>query len=191
MTTNTDQTNLHVDPTQGTPAGENIDWEKRYKDLQSFHDKSKDGMVSKEEFTSLQTELQSLQGTAHVNTQKEILGSLHPDYGSVIQSEQFGSWIQSQPTAMQDAIYHEAKLDGALAGSTLTLFKTQMGAQQAQAVPDTSAEAAMAVSGGHRETPQVNTKPVFTYAQIDNMTPDEYTANRDLIKDALQDGRVQ
>lgn len=185
MTTNTDQTNTQADPKQDTP----IDWEKRYKDLQSFHDKSKADMVSKEDFDALQTQLKSLEGTTHINTQKEILGSMHPDFGMVIQSEQFGEWIQSQPTAMQEAIYDNDKLDGSLAGSALTLFKTQYTPQQA--VPDTSAEAAMAVGGGHRETPEVNTKRSYTYDQIKHMTPDEYAANRDDIQKALKEGRVQ
>lgn len=186
MTTETTPTENTMDPSTGTQ--EHIDWEKRYKDLQSYHDKSKQSMVSQEEFQAIQGELKSLQGHSHITTQKEILGSLHPDFGSVVQSDQFGEWIQSQPTAMQEAIYNEDKLDGSLAGSALTLFKTQMGAP---AVPDTTNAAAMAVSGGHRETPEVSPKPTYTYAQIDAMSPDEYKTNRDAIQEAHREGRIR
>lgn len=190
MTTETSQTTT-ADPSQGTPTQAEIDWEKRYKDLQSYHDKTKAEMVSKDDFTALQTELQQLQGQSHVATQKEILGSQHPDYGSVIQSPQFGEWIQSQPVAMQEAIFDANKLDGSLAGSAISLFKSQVGQAQAPSAPDTTQQAAMAVNGGHRETPQVETKRRYTYAEIQNMTPSEYESLRDDIQAAHREGRIQ
>lgn len=190
MTTETNPNNAQLDPTQGTQS-EPIDWEKRYKDLQSYHDKSKSDMVSKDDFAKVQSELQSLQGQSHINMQKEILGSMHPDFGAVMGSEEFGTWMESQPVAMQNAIYDEQKLDGALAGSALSLFKSQMGGAQAQATPDTTSEAAMAVSGGHRETPELNTKRQYTYAEIGAMHPNEYAQHREDILAAQKEGRIR
>lgn len=190
MTTETSQT-PNTDPTQGTQTQEQIDWEKRYKDLQSYHDKTKQDMVNKEDFDALQQQLKGLESQTHIATQKEILGSQHPDFGAVVQSEQFGEWIQSQPVAMQEALYDQSKLDGSLAASALTLFKSQTGAQSAPSVPDTTQQAAMAVNGGHRETPQVDTKRNYTYTEIQNMSPDEYEKLRDDIRAAHLEGRIK
>lgn len=184
MTTNTDQTPA-MDPSQDTQGEPTIDWEKRYKDLQSHHDKTKG--VDPTEFERVQSELASLQSGNRINEQRGLLGQAHPDFEGVLQSEQFGSWIEGQPTAFQEAIYDAEKLDGTMASKAIDLFKMEF----SQQAPDTTAEAAMAVSGGHRETPEVTTKKQWTYAEIDVMTPDEYKANRDEIRQAISEGRIQ
>lgn len=184
MTTETSQP-ATTDPLLDTPSDTPIDWEKRYKDLQSFHDKTKG--VDPTAFESVQSELASLKAGNYINEQRGLLSQAHPDFEGVIQSEQFGTWIEGQPTAFQESIYDAEKLDGQMASKAIDLFKMEF----SQQAPDTSAEAAMAVSGGHRETPEVSNKKQWTYAEIDLMTADEYAAHRDEIRTAISEGRIQ
>lgn len=187
-----------------------VDWEKRYKDLQSHHDKTTNELRAKlkehgvepeetDQVAELQKQLAELQAKEearetddYVAQAQEAVGAVHPDFVNVINSPEFAQWIQTQPQVYQDAIYAD-RPDAPLAIDALTLFKVQSGEPQRQAEAAQRAQleqAAMDVRGGHREAPQASAEKQWTWAEIQSLSPHEYDKLETEIDKAIRDGRV-
>lgn len=190
-----------------------IDWEKRYKDLQSHSDKTKgelQGRIAElegnavpsteEEVAELKAQLEELQGK-EANRETETLvaeaqqqvGNAHPDFVGIIQSKEFAEWIKTQPQVFQDAIYAE-RPDAPMAINALTLYKTSGDFQQRQAAEQqqlNADQAAMAVNSGHREQPQANTQKQWTWAEINALSPSQYDKFEAEIDAAMSEGRIR
>lgn len=198
-----------VEP-QEPPKEPEVDWQKRYKDLQSYHDKSTNELKDKlreagvepeetDKVAELEKQLADLQERESqretldlVTSAQEAVANAHPDYVAVISSPEFPEWIKEQPEVYQHAIYDD-RPDARLSIDALTLFKTQSGFAQRQRQQEqrqVQDQAAMSVSGGHREVPQTDTKKVWTWAEIQSLTPSQYDKLEAEIDAAMQEGRV-
>lgn len=204
------------DGTRGTPSeapeqskAEEVDWEKRYKDLQSYHDKEKAELLGKlkeagvepdetDRVAELEAQLAELQAKENVretesavaDAQKAV-SSAHPDFVAVISSPDFAEWIKGQPDVYQHAIYDD-RPNASLAIDALTLFKVQTGnAQASQRAKQMQDQAALSVSGGHREIPQTKQEKVWTWAEINHMSPSEYSAHEKEIDAAFSKGLIR
>lgn len=197
------------DPSQGTPApagqqaaAQPIDWEKRYKDLQSHHDKTISELKSQLPAQDFETENEKLQRQVaelhqdlaqrniadKVREAQQQVGAAHPDFVGIIQSEQFATWIESQPDIFKNSIYGEIP-DATLAIKVLTLFKAEATPAQPQVEPD---PAAMAVGRGQTGVPQEATGPkIWSMAEINRMNPSQYAQHADEIDKAFAEGRVR
>ncbi|AHK11951.1 hypothetical protein CHOED_091 [Vibrio phage CHOED] len=185
--------------------------QKRYRDLQSHHDKTKNELEGKlreagiepeeaDKVAELQAQLAELQAKeaerevqSVVAQAQEIVAGSHPDFVSVINSQGFAEWIKGQPQVYQDAIYAD-RPDAALAVDVLTLFKVQSGygeRQHQEAQRQVMDQAAMAVNGGHREAPQSDNAKVWTWSEIQKLSPHEYAKLEGEIDKALAEGRVR
>lgn len=186
------------------------DWEKRYKDLQSYHDKQTNELrdqlkaagvepTETDKVSELEKQLAELQADKELrDTQdlvaqaQEAVSKAHPDFVSVINSQEFAEWIKTQPQVYQDAVYAD-RPDAAMASDALTLFKVQSGFNDRQAATnqrEAEQQAAMSVNGGHREAPNAQTEKQWTWNEIQNLSPSEYAKFEDEIDKALQEGRV-
>lgn len=196
-----------------TPEAEPVvDWEKRYKDHQSYADKKTADLEAElktlrgetpsteEEVQTLRKQIEDLQGKdtlreteTHVNDAQTQVGNAHPDFVGIIQSHEFAEWIKTQPQVFQDAIYAD-RPDAVMAINALTLYKTGTGfqskAEQTQQL-QTMQDAAMSVQAGHREAPQSSTEKIWTYAEIDALSPSQYDKLEATIDVAISEGRVQ
>lgn len=194
------------------PAEPEIDWQKRYKDLQSHSDKTNAELrqqlkeatgaepTTEEEVAALRKELETLQGKDEareteslVADAQTLVGQSHPDFVGIIQSQEFAEWIKGQPQVFQDAIYAE-RPDATMAINALTLYKTSGGynarqeAAQQQQILD---QAAMAVNNGHHEQPQADARKTWTWAEIDSLSQSKYNQYEAEIDQAIADGRVR
>lgn len=188
-----------------------VDWEKRYKDLQSHHDKTtnelrgklKEAGVEPEEadkVAEMEKQLAELQADKELRETEDLVaqaqatvGAAHPDFVSVINSPEFAQWIQGQPDVYRDAIYAD-RPDAQMSIDALTLFKVQSGFNDRKATEAQRAqldEAAMDVRGGHREAPQTSNEKVWTWGEIQSLSPHEYDKLEAEIDAAIRDGRVR
>lgn len=208
-----EQTQATSDEAQQASQEAAVDWEKRYKDLQSHHDKTTNELnqrlkelgagaepTTEDEVKQLREQLEALQGKeqareleAAVAQAQAAVGQAHPDFVNVINSQEFAEWIKAQPQVYQDAIYAE-RPDASLAIDALTLFKVQSGSMQRSAAQEQQQQmeqAAMAVNGGHREAPQASNEKVWTWAEIQSLSAHDYDKLEAEIDKAIRDGRVR
>lgn len=188
-----------------------VDWEKRYHDLQSFSDKRTNelreqlkaaGVAEEEpdkvaELEAQLAELQAKEATRETDSivaqAQNAVGAVHPDYVDVINSPEFSEWIKSQPDVYQHAIYDD-RPDAQMSINALTLFKVQSGAMtrnSQQRTKEMQDQAAMSVSGGHREAPDVQAKKIWTWAEVQKMNPAEYARNEKAIDEAIMENRIR
>lgn len=203
------------DGTRGTPEAtpeqtqETVDWEKRYKDLQSYHDKEKTDLLDKlkaagvepdetdrvaeleEQLSQLQAKETQRETTDAVAQAQKAVSTAHPDFVGVISSPEFSEWIKSQPEVYQHAIYDD-RPDANLAINALTLFKVQSGSMnQASQAKQAQDQAALAVSRGHREVPQTTQEKVWSWNEINKLSPSEYAKYEKAIDAAYQKGLIR
>lgn len=157
-----------------------VDWEKRYKDLQSHADKQKaatekrlqtleeqlrgagmEPTSGKDAMTEVQEELEALKQFKHtVEVQEAVhkaqmaVSATHPDFEEIITDPIFEEWVKEQPEVFKKAIYDDVP-DAGLAIKALTLFKAETGLMGASQVSkDHSKEqkelAAQVINDGRR-----------------------------------------
>lgn len=196
---------------QDTPQASDVDWEKRYKDLQSHHDRTTQELKGQlkelggepdeaDRVAELERQLADLAADKEARETDDIVaqaqatvGSVHPDFVSVINTKEFSEWIQGQPKVYQDAIYAD-RPDAQLSVDALTLFKVQSGYLDAQTQAARQAQteqAAMNINGGHREAPASQTEKTWSWAEIQALSPYEYDKLEAEIDAAIQSGRVR
>lgn len=209
-------TDLHPEdtptPEPETPTAEEVDWEKRYKDLQSYHDKTTGELkgqlkeltggepTTEEEVAELKAQLETLKGIEQgreteslVAEAQQRVGQAHPDFVGIIQSTEFAEWIKEQPQVFQDAIYAD-RPDAQMAINALTLYKTSGGYNQRQEATQQQQmldQAAMSVNSGHREQPQSEVQKTWTWAEINSLSPSQYDKLEAEIDTAIAEGRVR
>lgn len=192
------------------PQEHEVDWQKRYKDAQSHFTKQTNEL--KEKLKAAGVEPEETDKVAELEQQLAILqakdadretidlvaqaqaavSAVHPDFVQVIDSPDFAAWIKEQPEVYQKAIYDD-RPDAAMASNALTLFKVQSGFNERQAQMNQQQlqdQAAMSVSGGHREAPQSQQEKVWTWNEIQSLSPYEYDKLESTIDKAIQEGRV-
>ena len=203
--------------TKSAPAGttetQPVDWEKRYKDLQSHSDKERarlakqlegagltpEGVDEAEELRKTIAELQEFQKATQVreSVQKaqQAVAQAHPDFEEVITDALFEEWIKQQPEVFQHSIYDEVP-DAVMASKVLTLFKSETGLMGSSMAPaDThrqeQAEAAQAVGGTHREAPVTQDKKIWSMKEIQSMSASQYDKFEKEIDLAYAEGRIR
>lgn len=196
-----------------------VDWEKRYKDLQSHADKQRAEaekqlkalqsqmesagiqMEAPDEMAQLRDQIKQLEDFKHtaevqaaVRKAQEAVAQAHPDFEEIITDPLFEEWIATQPEVFKDSIYNEIP-DAALATKALTLFKAETGlVGESVAKSNLRKEqelAAQGVKAGGREAPQSKQEKVWTYEEIQRMKPHEYAAHAAEIDKAYAEGRIR
>lgn len=188
-----------------------VDWEKRYKDLQSHSTKKENELKAKleeagvvpeetDKVAEMEQQLAELRAKDelretenHVAQAQATVGAAHPDFVQVINSPEFASWIEGQPQVYRDAIYAD-RPDASMSIDALTLFKVQSGFmanKAAEAQAQMQDQAALSVGGGHREAPQSRQEKMWTWNEIQSLSPREYDKLESEIDKAIRDGRVQ
>lgn len=196
-----------------------VDWEKRYKDLQSHADKQRAEaekqlkalqsqmesagiqMEAPDEMAQLRDQIKQLEEFKHsaevqsaVRKAQEAVAAVHPDFEEIITDKIFEEWIETQPEVFKKAIYDEVP-DATLATKALTLFKAETGLVGESVAKSTLRQeqelAAQGVKVGGREAPQPHQEKVWTYAEIQRMTPHEYAAHAAEIDKAYAEGRIR
>lgn len=181
-----------------------VNWEQRYRDLQSHSSKQVAELKSKLPAQDFETENEKLQRQVaelhldlaarnvadDVRDAQAAVGQAHPDFVAVVGSVAFAEWIKVQPEVFYKAIYDDVP-NAELAIRALSLFKleTQQHQPRQQQQPD---PASMQQRQGMRDAPQeLNGPKVWTMSEIKSLNPTQYAQHEAEIDKAFAEGRIR
>lgn len=153
-------------------------------------------MQSEQKMQDLQEELKTVRETLQLEEARRAymeLKNLVPDYEQIRQDEDFHMWAEQQPQQIQDWVYNN-RTDATLAAQAINLYKASKGVGQQPPIENTqedvrgSADLSVSVRSNVEE-PSSNEK-VWTHAEIDAMSLDQYEQHRDEIDRAFAEGRI-
>ena len=122
---------------------------------------------------------------AREKAEVELL-KLHPDFGTIRDSDDFHEWAEEQPKWVQDALY-ENNNDARSAARAIDLYKADKGIGKKKS--SSPRDAAKSVdSRGSRSRPDESTKGVFTESQVAKMSAREYEQLSDEIMESIRTG---
>jgi len=134
--------------------------------------------------------------TAALRREKAELELLkyHPDVAELRGDEKFHNWAKEQPKMIQDWLYANPD-NPILAAKAISLYKAETGVKEPEPKREdkTSMQrhAAEAVTGTHRSNPpQPPQKKVWSIAEIEKMSIQEYEKHEKEIDEAAKEGRI-
>lgn len=145
---------------------------------------------AKQQTTSLEERMKKIdemeRNAAREKAEAELM-RLHPDFDSIKEDDDFHSWVEEQPTWVQQALY-ENDSDARAAARAIDLYKADRGIKAKKAVSDK--EIAKSVSPKSRSTPNGDgTEGMIYESQIEKMSASEYERNMEAIHAAMKAGK--
>jgi hypothetical protein len=145
---------------------------------------------AKEQAQSLEErvrEIDEMKASASREKAEAELMRLHPDFGSIRDSDDFHEWAEEQPKWVQDALY-ENDADARSAARAIDLYKADKGITTKKSV--SSKDAARSVgTRNERSKPQSDAMGnVIKESEVQKMSPQEYERNADNIMEAIRTG---
>tara|TARA_R100000808_G_C2145505_1_gene153346 strand:- start:359 stop:1252 length:894 start_codon:yes stop_codon:yes gene_type:complete len=133
-------------------------------------------------------EINKLQSSAKREKAEAELLSLHPDFETIRDTDEFHKWADEQPKWVQDALY-ENETDARSAARAIDLYKADHGIQ-APTKTKRKASAAQAVeTKSPRSLPDMDTdNRKWKESIVDKMTPQQYEKNAEAILEAIRSG---
>lgn len=120
----------------------------------------------------------------------------HGDYKEVVKNPEFSKWLEVQDSTIQSWVKDNHNNANAFIRA-LDLFKLDAGItkqtpkrKSAETSLDTSAAQDVSVSGGSVQVGETN-KRIWSRAEIDRMTPENFEKNEEEIMAAMMEGRVR
>jgi hypothetical protein len=146
---------------------------------------------AKEQADSLEERMKAideLQLSAKKEKAEAELMSLHPDFDSIRDSDDFHEWAEDQPKWVQDALY-ENDNDARSAARAIDLYKADRGITIKKS--SSSKDAAKSVdTRNSRSKPQEDEASTYLReSQVQKMSPQEYEAKSDEIMEAIRTGK--
>lgn len=142
----------------------------------------------------LKTRLDATDQKVDTRSERELISDhlttirkAHPDMDKIRDSDDFKGWKERQPPVVQDAISKGTALDVIWA---LDLYKEQVGLKKRKGKLGAAVTAAEPDVRTQRQPP-AGSKRIFTQAEIDAMSPEEFEKNEAEIDKALAEGRVK
>ena len=123
---------------------------------------------------------------AREKAEVELL-KLHPDFGTIRDSDDFHEWAEEQPKWVQDALY-ENDADARSAARAIDLYKADRNITTKKSA--SSKDAARSVgTRNERSKPQSDAMGnVIKESEVQKMSPQEYERNADNIMEAIRTG---
>ena len=138
-------------------------------------------------------EINKLQTSAKREKAEAELLSLHPDFQTIRETEEFHTWAEAQPKWIQDALY-ENETDAHSAARAIDLYKVDHGLEQVsksnKKKRDTSKDAARAIdTKTSKAAPELNKNSgKWKESTVDKMSSEQYEKNADSIMEAIRAG---
>ena len=112
--------------------------------------------------------------------------SLHPDFGTIRESDDFHTWAEEQPKWVQDALY-ENQHDAKSAARAIDLYKADKNITKTKP----SKDAAKAVNArGERTEPQKDeSKAYLKESEVEKMSAKEYEKRSQEVMEAIRAGK--
>ena len=129
-----------------------------------------------------------MQYTAKKDKAEAELMQIHPDYGTIRDSDDFHTWADEQPKWVQNALY-ENDDDAKSAARAIDLYKTDKNITTSKS--SNGKDAAKTVnSRNSRSKPQDNEASTYLReSQVHKMSPQEYEKKSDEIIEAIRTGK--
>jgi len=127
------------------------------------------------------------QQTARDKAEAELI-RIHPDFEAIKESDEFHSWVEEQPTWIQNALY-ENDSDAKSAARAIDLYKADKGIGKAKKSDNRSAAESVSTRNSRSAPANVDTEGVFYESQVNAMTSHQYEANQEAISKALKSGK--
>lgn len=127
------------------------------------------------------------QQTARDKAESELI-RIHPDFESIKESDEFHTWVEEQPTWIQNALY-ENDSDAKSAARAIDLYKADKGIGKAKKSDNRGAAESVSTRNSRSAPANVDTEGVFYESQVNAMTSHQYEANQEAISKALKTGK--
>jgi len=119
------------------------------------------------------------------------LMTIHPDFDTIRNDQEFHDWVEVQPRWIQQALY-ENESDSKSAARAIDLYKVDMGITSTpKKKADPSKDAAKAVTRGSTNTPSATKSGQSNQikeSEVAKMKPHEFEKNEEKIREAVQSG---
>jgi len=114
---------------------------------------------------------------------------LHPDFGTIRDSDDFHEWAEEQPKWVQDALYENTE-DARSASRAIDLYKSDRGIAKTKS-KNTDKDAARSVgTKSTRTRPETDEKSNYLKeSQVNKMSPQEYEKYADDIMESIRTGK--
>ena len=114
---------------------------------------------------------------------------LHPDFGTIRDSDDFHEWAEEQPKWVQDALYENTE-DARSASRAIDLYKSDRGIAKTKS-KNTDKDAARSVgTKSTRTRPETDeTSNYLKESQVNKMSPQEYEKYADDIMESIRTGK--
>lgn len=114
---------------------------------------------------------------------------LHPDFGTIRDSDDFHEWAEEQPKWVQDALYENTE-DARSASRAIDLYKSDRGIAKTKS-KNTDKDAAKSVgTKSTRTRPETDeTSNYLKESQVNKMSPQEYEKYADDIMESIRTGK--
>ena len=112
---------------------------------------------------------------------------IHPDFGTIRDSDEFHEWADNQPKWVQEALY-ENNNDARSAARAIDLYKVDTGIGTVK--PKSNKDAARSVNtrGSRGKPDSDNASGTITESSVSSMSPQEYEKRSDEIMEAIRTG---
>jgi hypothetical protein len=134
-------------------------------------------------------EIDEMKAAASRDKAEAELMQLHPDFGTIRDSDDFHEWAEEQPKWVQDALYeNDADARSAARAIDLYLYKADRGIRTKRST--SSKDAARSVgTRNERSKPQSDALGnAIRESEVQKMSPQEYERNADNIMEAIRSG---
>ena len=127
------------------------------------------------------------QQTARDKAEAELL-RIHPDFEAIKESDEFHSWVEEQPTWIQNALY-ENDSDAKSAARAIDLYKADKGIGKAKKSVNRGAAESVSTRSSRSAPSNTDSEGVIYESQVNAMTSHQYEANQEAISKAIKSGK--
>jgi len=163
-------------------------WAKEYPDVAAIVESIaiKKAKEQSEDLESRMKKYEDLREEATKEKAEVELLSLHPDFGTIRESDDFHTWAEEQPKWVQDALY-ENQHDAKSAARAIDLYKADKNITKTKP----SKDAAKAVNArGERTEPQKDeSKAYLKESEVEKMSAKEYEKRSQEVMEAIRAGK--
>jgi hypothetical protein len=127
------------------------------------------------------------QQTARDKAEAELL-RIHPDFESIKESDEFHTWVEEQPTWIQNALY-ENDSDAKSAARAIDLYKADKGIGKAKKSDNKGAAESVSTRSSRSAPSNMDSEGVIYESQVNAMNSHQYEANQEAISKAIKSGK--
>ncbi len=165
-------------------------WSKKYPDIAKIVEtiaikKAKEQSADLEERVKAVDEMR--EAAAREKAEVELL-TLHPDFDTIRNDDDFHNWAEEQPKWIQNALY-ENENDARAAGRAIDLYKADRGIKTKKVTSDRDAAKSVSNTRSRSRVSSDESGMQLTESAVSKMSAQEYEKRSDEIMEAIRTGK--